>query len=795
MIKEPKEVAKLRILDPACGSGSFLIGAYQHLLDWHLNWYTQEAGVGARGVAPAGAKAARRVRRSAPKHPIYQTTGGQWRLTPAERKRILLNNIYGVDIDPQAVEVTKLSLLLKALEGETHDTLESELKLGIRALPDLGSNIKCGNSLIGPDFYDNAQMELLDDEEKYHINAFDWQSEFRQVFQADARHLWLVTFVTHNSRVSERMVTYGVEHGNALIFSKEEQLSIAKSVADTCKRYNIAVVAWNVLPDHIHMVIAAENEQVLIEHVRKIKGYSSHTYQKERKWESGQHVWAQKYHFKPISNDDALRAALQYVWNNRLKHQEQWGDDMLEVWGETEVFASLDFTLAPTLDPNKGLQPLDEFPSSPSTDKGLKPLVTTRGSSILDMLRDACVSVEEACCPRGGFDAVIGNPPWGSMLKPDEKRYLDSSYVSRTGEAESHLFFLEKGQALLAEGGLLSFITPNTWLAVVNSREIRRLLLRGSAFLEVMELSKYIFEQAPDIVPVIVLLQKTQASVGPCVVKRATFLRIHEGNFRTAFAVNNIDQNVWTDHLESAINIRATPVVRSLLAHCHARAVSLGSVAQVLYGIKTGDNSKYLSSAKTARHLKKALKTGELTRYSISWKGLYLWWNDKLAGYRKSSVEVPKIIVQYIRKLSLTRRIIAAVDASGEFYPLNNYSYITVNEEPYSLLYLAGIINSSLVNYYYANTFIDYNIKPTYLSQLPIRTINLSDKKDKAQHDKMVSLVERMLKLHKELPKAKTPDEKTRLERQITATDKQIDNLVYDLYGLTEEEIKIVEGE
>ena len=71
----------------------------------------------------------------------------------------MLNNIYGVDIDTQAVEVTKLSLLLKVLEDETGETLNPQRKLfHERALPNLGGNIKCGNSLIGPDFYDGKQM-------------------------------------------------------------------------------------------------------------------------------------------------------------------------------------------------------------------------------------------------------------------------------------------------------------------------------------------------------------------------------------------------------------------------------------------------------------------------------------------------------------------------------------------------------------------------------------------------------------------------------------------------------------
>ena len=85
---------------------------------------------------------------------MYQAMGDEWKLTTAEKKRILLNNIHGVDIDSQAVEVTKLSLLLKVLEGES-----GQLSLGFeRALPDLGENIKCGNSLIGPDYYEGRQL-------------------------------------------------------------------------------------------------------------------------------------------------------------------------------------------------------------------------------------------------------------------------------------------------------------------------------------------------------------------------------------------------------------------------------------------------------------------------------------------------------------------------------------------------------------------------------------------------------------------------------------------------------------
>ncbi len=162
--KTPKQLEKIKILDPACGSGSFLLGAYTYLINYIRDWYVEND--------PA-------------KHTkqIYQGKGGQWFLTISEKKKIILNNIFGVDIDSQAVEVTKLSLLLKTLEGETSETIGQTYKMfHERALPDLCNNIKCGNSLIGPDFYDNLEPEQITDELRHRINAFDWQTEFPEIF-------------------------------------------------------------------------------------------------------------------------------------------------------------------------------------------------------------------------------------------------------------------------------------------------------------------------------------------------------------------------------------------------------------------------------------------------------------------------------------------------------------------------------------------------------------------------------------------------------------------------------------
>ncbi len=150
----------------------------------------------------------------------------------------------------------------------------------------------------------------------------------------------------------------------------------------------------------------------------------------------------------------------------------------------------------------------------------------------------------------------------------------------------------------------------------------------------------------------------------------------------------------------------------------------------------------------------------------------------------------------------LVDRLCAGFDSDGSRF-LDNVDVGGVTLKPeqakYDLKYLLGLLNSKLLAWFFPNVSAPFrggwmSANRQFLSQVPICTINFSDHADKSRHDQMVKLVEQMLELHKRLSAAKTPPEKTSLERQITATDAQIDRLVYDLYGLTDEEIKIVEG-
>jgi len=136
--KTPEEVASIRILDPSCGSGPFLLGVYDFLLRWHTK---------------------------AQKRP----------LTLKEKKTILLNTVFGIDLDPQAVEVAKLSLLIKSTEGETFDSVH---KTRDHILPNMDDNIVCGNSLIEPDIYNTHAHAVADS-----LNPFDWNDGFKKVIK------------------------------------------------------------------------------------------------------------------------------------------------------------------------------------------------------------------------------------------------------------------------------------------------------------------------------------------------------------------------------------------------------------------------------------------------------------------------------------------------------------------------------------------------------------------------------------------------------------------------------------
>lgn len=166
--KTIEDISEYTICDPSCGSGSFLVSAYQYLLNHHLEYYTKDM---------------RTITNSRKNNKIYEFRKDSYRLTIAEKQRILTTHIYGVDIDPQAVEVTKLSLYLKLMEDENQESQGSLFKHSdLKLLPTLDENIKCGNTLIDEEYFDNNPT-LFDFNAIRTVNAFNWVKQFMKIFK------------------------------------------------------------------------------------------------------------------------------------------------------------------------------------------------------------------------------------------------------------------------------------------------------------------------------------------------------------------------------------------------------------------------------------------------------------------------------------------------------------------------------------------------------------------------------------------------------------------------------------
>jgi hypothetical protein len=563
--KTPKEAAKLKILDPACGSGTFPLGAYQYLMDWHLKWYSDnQPEKWATGKQPA----------------IFQTKDG-YHLTTAKKKEILLNNIFGVDIDAQAVEVTKLTLLLKVLEGESSETIGSQLALfQERVLPDLGRNIQCGNSLIGPDYFESRM--LVDEEERYRVNAFDWKAEFPAIFI------------------------------------------------------------------------------------------------------------------------------------------------------------------------------------------------------------------------QGGFDVVIGNPPYGAIFSKNSEAYIRNRFSAVTNSLDSFIMFVEQAGNLLKSQGYFGMIIPSGWVSTPSSKKLRERFAEQFRPTSFVSLPYDIFDGAY-IDTIIVTAQRLSSgeawmNLEDTMIDLVVFPIRRKIESQQDFDAFRISGNFadWIDTPDKEFLVLSSKEQARLVKKLRESPAMFDSVVEVKRGIETYNPRP----AEECQNPKRAFN-GEMLRYRLDIG------TEAYEGY-PPDIEAGKPFKFFRGQRILLRQLISrkfrlqAVYSDEEFLTNQSVQSLILRKTFPSIKCVLGILNSRLLSWFFCqinmvarrDDFPKIIIKQT--RELPFSKIDLNNPAEKARHDKIVSLVDRMLELHKRHPN--TPQEQEMVKREIESTDKQIDKLVYELYGLTEEEIKIVEG-
>ncbi len=627
--------SKIKIVDPSCGSGSFLIVAYQYLLDWHRDRYVEE-----------GPDKHRKE--------VYQGPGGQWLLTTQEKKRILLNSIYGVDIDPQAVEVTKLSLLLKVLEGESNQSLVAQLSLfKERALPDLDRNIKCGNSLIDSQFYDALQQQsLFDEDTQYRINAFDWVRAFPQAYSGDDPGFDAVI-------------------GN---------------------------------PPYIRIQALKEWAPLEVEYYKKV-------YRSAGKGNYDIYVVFVEHGLSLLNKEGQLGYILPHKFFNA-----QYGEPLRALLAE-----------------NKSLSEIIHF-----GDKQIFDQATT-------------------------YTCLLFLDKAGSkqcrIVKVD-----DLLAWRNTGEAPEGLLSIER-------------FTQDEWNFNVGQEK---------ALFE--QLSKFP-NKLKDVASIFVGLQTSSDKI--YVLKEVA--PPNDGFVQ----VKDKDGIPWTLEQEML-----RPFLNHITVSTFEKPISQHWLIFPYY-LTNDKKAELIPPDKMSKDYPKIwdyLKSKEnLLKDREGGKWRHAQWYAFGRTQNLTQMNDPKLIIQVISKTGKY-----AYDQDGIYFtgggngPYYGVRWSDANN-PHFLHYLQGLLTSRLLDaflYSVSSPFRGgyWSYGKRFIEQLPIRTINFSDPTDKAYHDQVVELVEQMLSLHRRLAEARMPRDKTILQRQIDATDHQIDKLVYELYGLTEEEIKMVEG-
>jgi hypothetical protein len=444
----------------------------------------------------------------------------------------------------------------------------------------------------------------------------------------------------------------------------------------------------------------------------------------------------------------------------------------------------------------------------------------------------------------GGFDCVVGNPPYIRMEGFKElKEYLKSHYAAHDERSDLYAYFVECAHKLLASRGRFGMIISNKFLRAKYGKPLREFLNQNATIERVVDFAGLPVFVGATVRTIIMLTVRERDDKCPTLYSPPLpvdiFSAVAGGSLSVQQAIEESTYEVMPNAQTQPVWSFAKPGASALLTRLRSTYLPLEKycAGRIGYGIKSGlekafvideeTRDKILACNKEATEIIKPYLSGrDIRQYRINFRRVYLI-------YTYHGVEIAKhpAIVEYLKpfKNRLQKRatkqkwyelqqpqfnyapyfdgpkIVFPDIAISPRFALDEVGYYgatTIFFIPRRDLYLLGLLNSKLSYFYFVETCAALEgkgesylrFKRQYVGGFPVRTINFDDPADVARHDNMVGLVERMLALHQKLAAAAIPADKQMYQRQIEATDRQIDALVYELYGLTEEEIEIVAG-
>ncbi len=678
----------VKVLDPAMGSGHFLVEAVDFVTDKtidFLNGFPWNP-VFAHLEAMRGTILSEMDRQ--------QITIDRNRLTDVNllKRHVLKRCIYGVDLNPMAVELAKVSLWLDCF------TLGAPLSF-------LDHHLRCGNSLIGATENEiesarKGQMSLLTS---------------GQAVAAKAAVGAMLEVGALPDATAEQAVESRSKYRGAL------------SVLEPYKRlFDVYTSQWFTGESKPKGKKAAASNPVL-EFLR-----SAHVLE-----------WAQHPDRVKLSKDEkpVAETAAKSAHEHRFFHWE------LEF---PEVF----------------------FGPKPGTER------------VIERLEGA------------GFDAIVGNPPYGRDILSSLKHFFDDVYVASEYKVDSFALFIERSLRLSNKASYIGLIIPNSWFDIETYQKLRKLLLNISTLRQVINLGKDVFEGANIDCAIVITGTGTEAGI------TAIDASNHKlKNERIKFPVSTavVRQEMWSNDPEYKFRVSSSSSHLSLFHKIVSISSQLDTKARVSQGIipynkkAISEKNPYISSEQQGKEWKPFLDKGScISRFSLLWNGQYIKYGPWLYTPNKQEIyECDKILVQRHRNPSLRQRIVASLDTNKYFYK-DNIVGIDLNDSRIGLYSLLGILNSKLMNLYYRKNFTEVSLNPTYIRKLPIRFPSETDGKSRQLWNEIGKVSEVLSRLYSS---PTLSDDSTPFKADIAENESILNKMVYEIYELTSEDIGFIEEE
>lgn len=364
-----------------------------------------------------------------------------------------------------------------------------------------------------------------------------------------------------------------------------------------------------------------------------------------------------------------------------------------------------------------------------------------------------------------GFDVIIGNPPYINFANlPETEREYYNKFELYKNKTDLYAFFVGLGAKIKNQQGFICLIIPHTWVSTTSFLPLRKLLLDQINLMSIVELDFGVFKDAYVKTVIIQTDNKPKSKI-----------RLLDKNF--VLKVEIPKETIQKDE-ELKINLTWNPIKHNIYTKIKNDAIKLGDIVHFSRGIKTSNDNRFLFNENNGKDYYKVIRGRNIKAYKIDYDNEYIWYRPDLmkekAGCLPHTKELfitpEKIITQ---RVNSSGQLLATYD-NEQFFCLDTTNVSSeIIDKNYDLKFIVGVINSKLINWWFNDEFKNPTISGYELHQIPIKH-NMQTEKEIS---KLVTTILENNKSGKDI------------ENLIT----KIDSFVYELYDLTEEEIKIIE--